>query len=126
MVDFLIDTGADATTLHPRDLRLLKVPQSILDFNTQLTAIGIGGGQSYLTHISTLVMGNLPKLTIWRATIHISDIWTISPKESAMYTPSLLGRDFLNLCDIQANASQGTFTLRPPSHMIVNVPPQSP
>ena len=46
MVDFLVDTGADTTTLHPRDLQLLKVSHSILDFNTRLTAIGIGGGQT--------------------------------------------------------------------------------
>lgn len=121
-VDFLVDTGADSTCLHPRDVLALGVDPGILDFKRVRGSQGIGGSLDYIPHNAVLIFGQSNSHTLWRCEIDICDIWSDLEneeddedeyEEGADWLPSLLGRDFLNLCNIQMNASEEVFLLDP-------------
>ena len=118
-VDFLVDTGADSTCLHPRDARALGLDPGILDFRRGKSYRGIGGSLDYISHNAVLVFEQSDSRVFWRCEINICDIWSDpdnGPEEYAEivdWLPSLLGRDFLNLCNIQMNASEEVFLLDP-------------
>ena len=113
-VDFLIDTGADTSCLHPRDVQALEVDPAIFDPAARVVSEGIGGTLNYITHQADLVFGQSPHFTIWQCAIDVCDIWSEPGNNVQLRAlPSLIGRDLLNLCRIRADPSAGEFVLDP-------------
>ncbi len=110
-IDFLVDTGADRTCLNPRDVLRLELEPGTLDPDSRRTHAGIGGGLDYYIVAATLVFRAQPNIAVWRWRIGICDIWSQPLDRRVRRLPSLLGRDFLNLCDVHANASQNSLVL---------------
>ena len=113
-VDFLVDTGADSTCIHPRDVLALGVDSSIFDRRQVNRARGIGGCLNYIAHDAVLIFGESGNQTLWQSKIDVFDVWeNPQDEEITNWLPSLLGRDFLNLCDIHLNPTRNIFTLDP-------------
>ena len=88
-VDFLVDTGATATSLSPNDTRNLRVP--ISELANPVRHRGIAGTRTYYREPAWVMF---PDGTEWRR--FDIDLYVATPDEGADYLPSLLGRDILN------------------------------
>ena len=112
-IDFLIDTCADNTCLHPADVVALGLDSNMLDPNTRVRFSGIGGGLHYYSIESALVFGEVGDLAVWGSRINVCDIWT-EPLASVIHRlPSLIGRNFLNLCDVRADPANNVLLMDP-------------
>ena len=88
-VNFLVDTGATATSLAPNDTRNLRVPVSEL-FNP-VRQQGIAGTRTYYREPAVILFSDG---TEWRR--FDVELYIAPPDLGANYLPSLLGRDVLN------------------------------
>ena len=110
-VDFLLDTGADATTLHPRDAGKLGVYAYSLG-SASVSARGIGGPVHYTSEYAIISFydGALGDWRDFRIQVYI----TSSENEYAVGSlPSLLGRDILNRCRCTLDAAENHVALEP-------------
>lgn len=92
-VDFLIDTGADKTTLHPMEKRTIGMQHADLDATKQNTYNGIGGAVVY----------SLEDVVLHFKKADRSLSVAVGPLASNLFVeaqnlriPSLLGRDVLD------------------------------
>ena len=111
-VDFLVDSGADSVILHGNDVRNLGISQQMLRHHSSRESVGIGGIQRYFSEQGSLSFEDDQGLYI-RCYLDISIAGpetTTTPER----VPSLLGRDFLNLCDVRLKHSAGVVSLDPP------------
>ena len=109
-VDFLIDTGADVTFLHPEDADLLGIDYQQLNPDTSERAAGIGGGSGYCREAATLVFQDSAGRKL-RCPLDV--FINPQPPPDLLDAPSLLGRDFLNRCDVRLNRAQSLARLEP-------------
>ena len=109
-VDFLIDTGADVTFLHPEDVDGLGIDFRQLSPDAMERAAGIGGGSGYYRENATLTFQDSagPEL---HCTMPV--FIRPGPDSDLQDAPSLLGRDFLNRCDVRLNRSLSLARLEP-------------
>ena len=109
-VNFLIDTGSDVTFLHPEDVGQLGIDYRQLNPEAWETASGIGGESGYCRENATLTFQNSagPEL---HCTMEV--FIRPHPDPGLLNAPSLLGRDFLNRCDLRLNRSQSLARLEP-------------
>ena len=109
-VNFLIDTGADVTFLHPEDVDGLGIDYRQLSPDALERAAGIGGGSGYYRENATLTFQDSagPELHCTMA-VFIRP----GPDPALQDAPSLLGRDFLNRCDVRLNRAQSLARLEP-------------
>ncbi len=106
-VDFLIDTGADNTCLHPSDIVKLSI-----DYR-KLKRVFSSSGRETGGEIQGCVFD-----------IHICHR---TASNAIQGLPSLLGRDFLNLCAVQMDKSRNRVTLEPLNvHESMIMPPNIP
>ena len=95
-VDFLVDTGADATLLAPDDATKLGVDYSVLDESTVVPAYGLGQRMQYIEKAELRVPPDGP---IIRSVVEIGILQPEAKPENAndspVRLPSLLGRDAL-------------------------------
>jgi hypothetical protein len=90
-ISFLVDTGADTTTLLPDDSRRLGVDYSTLKLERGST-VGIGGAARFYAERAIIVFTDPGK---WLYAYEIS--LSISPYDKALKSVhSLLGRDILD------------------------------
>lgn len=87
-VDFLVDTGSDTTSLHPRDSYNLAIPLQQLRHSTTLA--GIGGAQTYFQADATLVFYDEEQAYMYYLGLAIA-----RPSQHNLRLPSLLGQDML-------------------------------
>lgn len=89
-VTFLVDTGADATYLHPRDGMDAGVPFDLLQGRS--TSRGVGGVASYFPEPAALVFADeaTGQHYGYRININVAEPGNISDR-----IPSLLGRDVI-------------------------------
>ena len=107
-VEFLVDSGADRTILHPGVNLAIRIPYHRLRSGSKGIATGIGGSRNYYLEPCVLVFeDDQSDLLQCRLTIFIAD-----STESEL-VPSLLGRDFLNLCDVRLNHARNLVALEP-------------
>lgn len=96
-VNFLVDTGATITTLHPDDGRRVNCPFD--ELRTPRNMAGVGGSNRYFQEPAVVVLYD-------RAGTHTFDIELLvskphppsaaNPHPVVSRPPSLLGRDVLN------------------------------
>ena len=109
-VEFLIDSGSTGVMLHSADVRDMDIPLEMLRANAVRHSRGIGGVRRYYSEPGTLSF-DTGAVTLWcDLDFHIIDD-TAAPSR----IPSLLGRDFLNLCDVRLNYHNGIVSLEPVS-----------
>ena len=110
MVEFLIDTGADSTTLHPADAIRVWPPYLAHNFRSdpRLTKIGgIGGASSYVQREAQLDFNDDTRGPIGgEFTINIAE----SRGDNAVF-PSLLGRDVLQFFRLTVSNRDNSVTL---------------
>lgn len=110
-VNFLIDSGANGVAINIDDARTMGIPQDLLRQVGRLReSVGIGGTQRFYSVAGTLSFEIGPHSYIrCRLDINIAGDDPVAPEG----IPSLLGRDFLNLCDVRLNYSTGLVALEP-------------
>ena len=91
LMPFLLDTGADVTTIHPRDAGRAGIPFERL--RTGITVGGIGGQSTYYREPATLVFADDTERRDYRYRITV-DI--AKPEDVSGEIPSLLGRDIID------------------------------
>lgn len=87
-LDFRVDTGADHTSIHPRDANRLRVPFHLLANTVSLR--GIGGSQLYYWQPATLAFSSGGETFVYSVELAIA-----APSEYNATLPSLLGQDVL-------------------------------
>ena len=111
VVSFLIDTGADVTCLHPEDIRRMGIDRRLLTPGSLNYPRGIGGTAGYYREPALLLFPDRDRGDTF---CQLAVIIYENPEDPAMErAPSLLGRDFLNRCDLRLNRSQTLARLEP-------------
>lgn len=87
---FLVDTGADATYLHPRDSVGTGVPFDLLEGS--VTSRGIGGRATYFPERAVLVFTDYAERQRYGYRISVN---IAKPGDMGNRLPSLLGRDVI-------------------------------
>ncbi len=110
-VELLVDSGSDRTILHPDANLAVKIPYHRLRSGSRGIAAGIGGTQNYYSQPGVLIFED-DQYNFLQCNL---DIFVAEIGASALMqeVPSLLGRDFLNLCDVRLNHAQNLVTLNP-------------
>ena len=110
---FLVDTGADATCIHPRDGTLAAIPFDLLE--NPVTSNGVGGSATYFTERAVLefVDGEAREIRSYQVDVLIAKP-AADPMHSINRLPSLLGRDIIDRWRMVYDRSEGTleFTVR--------------
>ena len=88
-INFLMDTGADSTCLHPEDATQINLPFDELRNRSDVS--GIGGNHSYYHEPAFVFFIDGTRLRLYRVTLSVA-----KPHKSVDPLPSLLGRDVLN------------------------------
>ena len=91
-VQFLIDTGADTTTIHPGDFLPLDVDPALLLRKPDSQASGIGGQAQAWKHAALVMLleDDLETVKVVSCNLDVA-----VPHQLNMSYPSLLGRDVL-------------------------------
>ena len=88
-IDFLLDTGAERTCLHPGDTDRMRIPIEALGGAIQ--SRGVGGISAYYRESALLSFNDQSHTRIYEIELLIAD-----PREGNRGLPSLLGRDVIN------------------------------
>ena len=91
IVEFLVDTGASRTCLHPRDARALGIGLSGLSYTRD--SQGIGGRASYSPHNAYILFFPNDKPVTQQEKL---ELLIAEPTDVNLGLPSLLGRDVIN------------------------------
>ena len=110
---FLLDTGADATCLHPPDAIRMGIPFAQLRQRARFG--GIGGASPYFREQAVLLFEDDAETKIYRVRLLIAE-----PNESNRALPSLLGRDVINRWRVNYDPANHTLecTVRNADHSI--------
>ena len=107
-VDFLVDSGATGVIIHSADVRKLRIPHALLRTGPVRISRGIGGIQRYYSEPGTLYFETESSHLRCHLNLHIA-----GDADNPARIPSLLGREFLNLCDLRLNHPQNLVSLTP-------------
>lgn len=88
-VEFLVDTGADSTIIHPLDGQKLGVPFE--ELQNEIVSVGIGGSHPYFPEDAILLFEDDARLRQYRCEVLVGQ-----PSDILNRLPSLLGRSLLN------------------------------
>lgn len=94
-ITFLVDTGAHATCIHPRNGTLAAIPFDRLE--NPVTSHGVGGPATYFRERAVLefVDGNAREIRSYEVDVLIAKP-VADPMHSINRLPSLLGRDIID------------------------------
>ena len=109
LVEFLVDSGADSVILHSADVINIGIPRDMLQEDSLRESVGIGGTQRYYSEAGVLSFDVESSIVQCDIDIRIAVYGTAVSTR----IPSLLGRDFPNLCDVRLNHSAGVVSLIP-------------
>ena len=110
-VDFLIDTGADATSLHPYDVSRAGIDVGTLP-GTLRAASGIGGTMRYIETDAFVYLYDLDARNWHRFPVLLA-VSADDRAEPGNRIPSVLGRDVLNDCLCTFDSRQESVILEP-------------
>ena len=100
-VPFLLDTGADRTSLHPRSARRARVPFDQL--GNRQRARGVGGSSAYFREPAILLFDD----DDIRIRGYSLELLIAEPNRDNERLPSLLGRDVFDCWAIQYDLMNG-------------------
>ena len=108
-VMFLVDTGADATYLHPADGRDIGIPFDLLQ--DRVTSSGIGGSATYFPEPAILLFADHTVGQYYGYRINVN---VAKPGDVSGRLPSLLGRDVIRRwqMDYDPTNDRPAFTVR--------------
>ena len=101
-VDFLVDTGADCTVLHPGDVLLLQVDYAQLKGDVPIQ--GAGGIVRNCAERGLLVFAEENRRLLRAYSV---DLMIPPPSLDNLRLPSLLGRDVLDRWEMRFSRSRG-------------------
>ena len=109
VVDFLLDTGADATCLHYPDVAVAGIDQdSLKDVGTLRELGGVGGDANYYQVSADIEFEDADRGSrVYGVELLVADVSQRTMGER----PSLLGRDFLDLHLIVYDPQRDRLTL---------------
>ena len=96
-VNFLVDTGAINTCLHPNDGQYIHIPFD--ELRAPQSSIGIGGSQPYYQEPAVIILTDSDGEHRFPIILSIAKPQSITPSDPDPIInriPSLLGRDVLN------------------------------
>ncbi len=106
-----IDTGCDRTCLHPRDIDELGLDYVAFEDRPLSYSGGVGGSTGYYQEPALLLFrDDSGQERMCQLTVGLHQK-TNDPEMREI--PSLLGRDFLNRCEVRLNASLNLVSLEP-------------
>ena len=111
-LEFLIDTGADSTTLLPAGWNRMGIPSlDAVRGSYREDATGIGGGARYKTVRATVTLSDEDAPDgAWEMNVYV-DLIEENGDDDHDQLPSLLGRDILNKCRCVFDGVARTVTL---------------
>ena len=107
-VEFLVDSGANGVYIHQGDAQNLAIPPGSLRQNTLEESFGLAGREWYYSETGLLSFGE-----DFRLRHQLKMFIAREDSNTPAGVPSLLGRDFLNLCDIRLDHATNTVSLTP-------------
>ena len=109
-VEFLVDTGAETTVLGLSDVQSAGLHDGDFRQAPRRLVRGVGGERNFYLELASMVFRDDGREVTWGGQVRI-------PQQSApgltTRTPSILGRDLLNLCDLRLNWPAGLIALEP-------------
>ena len=108
---FLVDTGSDRTCLNGDDVRDLGIDYQALAARQISYSRGVGGSTGYYREPALLMFRDASGAD--RFCQLIVGICEETNDPFLRRIPSLLGRDFLNRCDVRLNSSLNLVSLEP-------------
>ena len=107
-VEFLVDSGANGVYIHHADVEKMDIPPGSLQENSLVEASGLAGHEKYYTETGLLSFGE-----DFRFRHQLRMFIARENSNTPESIPSLLGRDFLNLCDVRLDFATDTVCLTP-------------
>lgn len=108
-LDFLVDTGAGNTVIHPPDIQGLSLPLDLLAHRRPMR--GVGGASGFFFEPAILYFWDDDQSTVYtyRLAIGIAE-----PSSANRNYPSLLGRDILDCWYLESDPTNALlrFTVR--------------
>jgi predicted aspartyl protease len=116
LISFMIDTGADTTTLSLIDVERLNLSYRRLRRASLTDVQGIAGEQSFYQEEALIMFREENSTTyLFPIDVHIPKKGLLSrDRELQRRLPSILGRDVIDQCGLTINYQQGTIELVPP------------
>ena len=108
-LDFLVDTGASRTVIHPSDIQGLALPPGLLAHRRPMH--GVGGASGFFFEPAILYFWDDDQSTIYT---HRLAIGIAEPNAVNRNYPSLLGRDILDCWYLESDPTNALlqFTVR--------------
>jgi len=123
LINFMIDTGADNTTLSLIDVERINIGYRRLRRASLVGVEGIAGEQSFYQEAAMIMFREEDATTyLFPVNVHIPKKGKSRAIEQQRRLPSVLGRDILNYCNFTVNYQQGTVELIPPEGAKLPVP----
>ena len=115
LVNFLIDTGADNTTLSLIDVERLNISYRRLKRDSIESVEGIAGEHFFYQEEAVLMLRDEDAKTyIFAIKVHVPKKGKGGQTEQQRRLPSLLGRDVTDQCRMIIDFQQGVVELTPP------------
>jgi hypothetical protein len=115
LVNFLIDSGADNTTLSLLDVERMNLDCRKLNHNSLVPVRGIAGEQHFYLEQAVVMFRNENSETYaFSIDIHIPKRGDKGRINQQRNLPSLLGRDVVNQCKLTMDFHSGVIALEPP------------
>lgn len=115
LISFMIDTGADNTTLSLIDVERINLKYHRLKRNSLVGVAGVAGEQTFYQEQGVLMFRDEDSKTyLFEISIHIPRRGRAGRAEQQRRLPSVLGRDVIDQCSILVNFHEGVVELMPP------------